>query len=148
MDITIEKDDAKYDAELADVYDRYDKLITPLLKQIESTTTVAPTVPSLITVKVDLKPLSITELKNVVTQLKQKEVDAKNNLKQGKQVLITDAQYKEDRLAVKAYIESLETANKGTKEIVDKNFEDIAIQLANSKDERFFNENNEFKKCK
>jgi hypothetical protein len=138
----------KAQEEFDKLYDKYDKLISPLLKQIEGTTTVAPTVPSLITVKVDLKPLSIAELKNVVTQLKQKEVDAKNNLKQGKQVLITDAQYKEDRLAVKAYIESLETANKGTKEIVDKNFEDIAIQLANSKDERFFNENNEFKKCK
>jgi hypothetical protein len=42
----------------------------------------------------------------------------------------------------------LEQAKKDAKEIVDKNFEDIAIQLANSKDERFFNENNEFKKCK
>jgi hypothetical protein len=42
----------------------------------------------------------------------------------------------------------LEQAKKDAKEIIDKNFEDIAIQLANSKDERFFNENNEFKKCK
>jgi len=42
----------------------------------------------------------------------------------------------------------LEQAKKDAKEIIEKNFEDIAIQLANSKDERFFNENNEFKKCK
>lgn len=141
---------AKYDKELADIYDEYDKLISPLLAKIEATTNLPnkPAVPSLITVKVELEGLSIDELKNVVTQLKQKEVDAKNNLKQGKQVLITDAQYKGDREAVKAYIAALETVNKETKEVVDKNFEDIIIQIANSKDAMFFNENNEFKNCK
>ena len=42
----------------------------------------------------------------------------------------------------------LEQAKKDVKEIVNKNFEDIIIQIANSKDARFFNENNEFKNCK
>ena len=32
--------------------------------------------------------------------------------------------------------------------MLDKNFEDIIIQIANSKDAMFFNENNEFKNCK
>ncbi len=42
----------------------------------------------------------------------------------------------------------LEQSKKDVKEIVNKNFEDIIIQIANSKDARFFNENNEFKNCK
>ena len=42
----------------------------------------------------------------------------------------------------------LEQSKKDVKEMLDKNFEDIIIQIANSKDAMFFNENNEFKNCK
>ena len=68
-----------------------------------------PKTPTLSTVKVDLSNLSIEELKNVVKQLKQKEVDAKANAKTGKKVVVTEAQYKADRLALKSYIEVLES---------------------------------------
>ena len=74
----------------------------------ESSPTANINVPKLSTVKIDLESLSVDELKNVVTQLKQKEVNARANAKAGKQVLITDAQYKEDREAVKNYVAALE----------------------------------------
>ena len=66
-------------------------------------------IPNLSTVKVDLKGLSIDELKNVASQLRQKAVDARAAEKEGKPVVGGSQMIQNDYEAVKAYIETLST---------------------------------------
>ncbi len=61
-------------------------------------------VPKLTTVKVNLSNLSESELKNVVKQLRQKEVAAKKAERQGKTVLGGSASITADKNAVKKYL--------------------------------------------
>jgi hypothetical protein len=68
-------------------------------------------IPKLITVKVDLSILSISELNNVAKQLRQKTIDARQAEKEGKSVIGGSISIDNDYQAVKKYITEL-TATK------------------------------------
>jgi len=66
------------------------------------------TIPQLTTVRIDLAPLSIEELKNVAKQLREKAINARQAEKEGKTVLGGSQMIENDYQAVKEYIAALE----------------------------------------
>jgi Trp operon repressor len=67
--------------------------------------------PKLMTVQVDLLSLSIDELKNVATQIRQKAVDARQAEKEGKTIIGGSQAIESDYQAVKKYIADLVSLN-------------------------------------
>ena len=65
------------------------------------------TIPELTTIKVDLKSLTIDELQNVIKQVRQKAVNARDAEKQGKSVLGGSQSIENDYQALKVYITEL-----------------------------------------
>nr|MDQ3142112.1 hypothetical protein [Bacteroidota bacterium] len=65
-------------------------------------------IPKLTTVKVDLKGLTLDELKNVAKQLRQKAINARDAEKQGKSVIGGSQSVENDYQAVKKYISELD----------------------------------------
>ena len=102
-------------------------------------------IPKLITVKVDLSILSISELNNVAKQLRQKTIDARQAEKEGKSVIGGSISIENDYQAVKKYITELtalgttDTTNKALDNI--ESFEtskgSIYTVLPNGKTQRF-----------
>jgi hypothetical protein len=85
-----------------------DKIINARKGKGSTSTKTDIKIPKLITVKVDLSTLSITELNNVAKQLRQKAVDARQAEKEGKSVIGGSISVENDYQAVKKYIAELE----------------------------------------